>query len=114
MEITGLDKGEMEDEVIHLLGRWNAGDRQALPELTSIVYRELYRLASSYVHQSRPGRSLRAIALVQEAFARLAGPSLPTFDERYFYIISARIVRQILVEQAKARKTLSPDKLQQH
>jgi hypothetical protein len=46
------------------------GDQSALERLTPIVHKELHRLASRYMRGERPGHSLQATALVNEAYMR--------------------------------------------
>src|SRR5215831_4491816 len=92
-----------DDHVRHLLDRWQAGDRSALEELTPLVYRELYRLASKYMRQERSGHTLQATALVNEAFLRLGSRDVSFADGAHFYGVAAKLMRHILVDHAKAR-----------
>ncbi len=71
--------------------------------LAPVVYDELRRLAGAYMRRERPGQTLQATALVHEAYLRLAGAGSPWHDERHFIGIAARVMRQILVERARAR-----------
>jgi RNA polymerase sigma factor (TIGR02999 family) len=74
-----------------------------LDELAPLVYEELRRLAAAYMRRERPGQTLQATALVNEAYLRLAGAGTPWHDKRHFVGIAARSMRQILVERARAR-----------
>ena len=67
------------------------------------VYSELRRLAAAYMRREQPGRTIQATALVHEAYLRLAGSGHPWTDRSHFLGIAARAMRQILVEQARAR-----------
>ncbi len=74
-------------------------------ELMPLVYDELRRLAASYVSRERPGYTLQATALVNEAFVRLAGERARQFQNRtHFLAIAALSMRQILVQRARARR----------
>jgi RNA polymerase sigma factor (TIGR02999 family) len=73
------------------------------PELFALAYDELRRLARAYMRRERPGQTIQATALVHEAYMRLAGAGTPWRDERHFFGIAARSMRQILVERARAR-----------
>ena len=53
--------------VSQLLQRWGGGDQSALDELTPLVYAELRQLAAAYLRRERPGHTLQATALVNEA-----------------------------------------------
>jgi RNA polymerase sigma factor (TIGR02999 family) len=69
-----------------------------------LVYDELRRIAARYVSRERPGQTLQATALVNEAFVRLAAEQTRTFQNRtHFLAIAALSMRQILVQRARAR-----------
>jgi RNA polymerase sigma factor (TIGR02999 family) len=90
-------------KLLRLLDQWQAGDRNALAELTPIVYRELHRLASNYMRRERPGHTLQATALVNEAFMRFGRTPMSFADGGHFYGVAAKLMRHILVDHAKAR-----------
>jgi ECF sigma factor len=46
-------------EVTGLLKAWSSGDQAALDRLTSLVHRELHRIARRYMRNERPGNTLR-------------------------------------------------------
>lgn len=93
------------NEVTDLLARWRSGERQALDLLMPIVYEELRKLARHYVERERPGHTLQTTALVHEAYVRLVGQSPPEWKCRaHFYGVAARLMRQILVDHARANR----------
>ena len=53
--------------------------------------------------ESGPGRRLDATALVHEAWLRLGSGAAAASDRTHFLGIAARLMRQILVERARAR-----------
>lgn len=68
-----------------------------------LVYDELRRLAHYYLQRERSDHTLQSTALVHEAYLRLAGPGAPQWQNRaHFFGIAARVMRQILVEYARA------------
>jgi RNA polymerase sigma factor (TIGR02999 family) len=70
-----------------------------------LVYDELRRVASRYINRERPGQTLQATALVNEAFVRLVGERARGFENRaHFVAIAALSMRQILVQRARARR----------
>ena len=74
-------------------------------DLMPLVYDELRRIAARYVSNERPGQTLQATALVNEAFVRLAAERARQFNGRtHFLAIAALSMRQILVQRARARK----------
>jgi RNA polymerase sigma factor (TIGR02999 family) len=82
-----------------------SSDRVA--ELMPMVYDELRRIAASYVRGERPGQTIQATALVNEAFVRLAGERARHFNSRtHFLAIAALSMRQILVQRARARNAI--------
>jgi RNA polymerase sigma factor (TIGR02999 family) len=94
---------ESSSPVTKLLVRWREGDREALEELMPLVYEELRRLAHYYLQRERSDHTLQSTALVHEAYLRLAGGNVPEWQNRaHFFGIAAHIMRQILVEYARA------------
>jgi len=52
----------------------------------------------------RPGNSLQPTALIHETYLRLLGAGPVNWhDRRHFYALSARLMRQILVDHARSR-----------
>ena len=70
-----------------------------------LVYDELRRVAARYIGRERPGQTLQATALVNEAFVRLVSEKARGFQNRsHFVAIAALSMRQILVQRARARR----------
>jgi len=92
-------------QITELLQRLHAGDQEALHALTPLVYDELKKLAA--VHLRREGkRPLDTTELVHEAFLRLARGEHPSYENRaHFYGIASRLMREVLVQLARARAT---------
>jgi RNA polymerase sigma-70 factor, ECF subfamily len=89
-------------EVTELLHKWRAGDNAALETLLPIVYRELRRIADSYLRRESSGHTLQATALVNEAYMRLVKTQgLEWQNREQFFGISANLMRQILVDHAR-------------
>ncbi len=92
-------------DVSVLLHAWGEGDRGALERMVPIVYRELHRLAQRYMRRERPGQSLQATALVNEAYMRLVDYNRMQWKDRaHFFAVSAQLMRRILVEHARRRQ----------
>lgn len=76
-------------------------------DLMPLVYDELRRIAAGYVRGERPGQTLQATALVNEAFVRMAAERTRHFNSRtHFLAIAALSMRQILIQRARARRAL--------
>jgi len=90
-----------------LLVAWGAGDQAALDRLIPLVHRELRRLAGRYRAGERPGHTLQASALVNEAYLRLFEIKKIGWQNRaHFFAMSGRLMRRILVDHARARRNL--------
>jgi RNA polymerase sigma factor (TIGR02999 family) len=90
--------------ITDLLQAWGRGDPDALTRLTPLVYVQLRRLAASQMRKERGGHSLQTTALVHEAYLRLIRiGKLQWQDRAHFFAVSARIMRRILVDGARAR-----------
>jgi RNA polymerase sigma-70 factor, ECF subfamily len=91
-------------ELTALLVAWSDGDASALERLAPLVYQELHRLARHYMTQERPGHTLQATALVNEAYLRLIDVNRMRWQNRaHFFAVSAQMMRRILVEFARRR-----------
>src|SRR5258708_34906086 len=102
MASTGPSPGE----VTQLLQAVQSGDRSAADRLMPLVYSELRRIAASYMRRERPGHTLQATALVNEAFLKMAPSEANTFESRsHFFAVSAGVMRHVLVDHARSRRT---------
>jgi RNA polymerase sigma-70 factor (ECF subfamily) len=100
--VTSQEKAAIGEGVSVLLRAWSDGDRNALDKLAPIVYDELRRLARYYLHRERPGHSLQATALVNEAYLRLVDYKRMRWENRaHFFAVSAQLMRRILVDHAR-------------
>src|SRR5438132_6796345 len=89
-------------EITQLLIDWNNGNQNALDKLMPMVYKELRRLASSYLRQQRPDHSLQATALVNEAYLHLIDCKNISWKNRaHFFGVAAQLMRNILVDHAR-------------
>ncbi|NUQ65069.1 MAG: sigma-70 family RNA polymerase sigma factor [Pirellulales bacterium] len=83
-----------------------AGDRAAVDRLVPLVYTELRALAASHLQRESPGHTLQPTALVHEAFLKLADQQRVHWQGRtHFFAVGAQIMRRILVDHARAKKT---------
>lgn len=88
--------------VTRLLREWSGGNKAALDELMPVVYQQLRKLASISLRSERPDHTLRATALVHEAYLRLVEADVSWQDRAHFFAVSARLLRRILVDHEKA------------
>lgn len=90
--------------VTALLADWSSGDQRALDALLPLVYAELHRMAEQHLRRERGAHTLQPTALVHEAYLRLVDQEDVTWEGRaHFFAVSARIMRNILVDHARRR-----------
>ena len=91
-------------DITRLLDSLRGGDRAALDVLFPLVYDELRRLARRHLARERPGHTLDSVALVNEAYLKLVDQDgAPLQSRAHFFAVSARAMRAILVDHARAR-----------
>jgi len=83
----------------------SAGNKEALDQLMPLVYDQLHRLAAKCLRAERPNHTLRATALVNEAYLRLVDANVDWQDRVHFFAISARILRRIMVDHTEANRS---------
>jgi RNA polymerase sigma-70 factor, ECF subfamily len=87
-----------------LLLAWQAGDEGALEQIVPRVHDELRKIARRCMRGERRDHSLQATALLNEAYLRLIDVRRVNWQNRtHFLAMSARIMRRVLVEAARAR-----------
>jgi len=71
-----------------------------------LIYRELKKLAASHVRREGKQSPMAATTLVHEAYLRLVRANHPEYRNRtHFFAIASRVMRQVLVDAARARMT---------
>ena len=90
--------------VTALLIAWSNGDESAFQQLVPVVHDELRRMAGRLMRGEKPGHSLQATALVNEAYLRLLGTRKVSWQSRaHFMSMAARLMRRVLVDVARAK-----------
>ncbi|MEM9598632.1 MAG: ECF-type sigma factor [Acidobacteriota bacterium] len=93
------------EEITDVLRDWNHRDDGALRRLMPEVVDELRRLARGYFSRESPGHTLQPTALVNEVYLRLASGKVGELQDRgQFFAFAARLMREILVDHARARR----------
>jgi RNA polymerase sigma factor (TIGR02999 family) len=96
----------VKSNLAQLLERLRAGEESALNELVAELYSELRRVASRRLQGERSAHTLQTTALVHEAYLKLAADHQPRFADRtHFLAAASRVMRQVLVDYARARAT---------
>lgn len=95
----------MDSDIAELVARVSQGDEAALAELTPLVYSELRRMAQMQMRHHRLDRTSEPCSLVHETYLRLFnGQQIAFRDRSHFLGITAHIMRQVLVDHARAKK----------
>jgi len=91
-------------QVTQLLQQWSEGDENALARLMPLVHDELHRLAHQHMRRESAGHVLQTSALINEAYLRLVDqPQIRWQGRAHFFGMAARIMRRILVDDARKR-----------
>jgi RNA polymerase sigma factor (TIGR02999 family) len=92
-----------DNDVTGWLVAWGKGDAVADSRLMAAVYDDLRRMARRRLGAERVDHSLAPTALVHEAYLRLVDMRRVRWQNRaQFFAIAARLMRQILVDHARA------------
>ena len=94
----------MAEDVTALLHAWQNGDGRAADRLMPLVYDQLRALAARYMRAEREDHTLRATAVVHEAYLKLANRDAPYTDRIHFYAVAARAMRQVLMDWARTTR----------
>jgi len=91
------------EQITQLLKKWSKGDDKALEQLMPLVYDELHRIAETYLRRERREHTLQPTALVNELFLKFFDQNSTSWQNRaQFFGVSARMMRRILVDHARA------------
>ncbi len=97
-------QGTEHHDITNLLVAWRGGDQAALTSLLPLVYRRLKKISHHLIRGERSGHMLEATALVHEAYVRLIDlEHIGWQDRAHFYAMCARIMRRVLVDDARHR-----------
>jgi RNA polymerase sigma factor (TIGR02999 family) len=90
-------------DLTSFLNRLARGQAEAAATLMPRVLSELHAIADAYLRRQPAGHTLQPTALVNEAFLRLFDADGVGFNDRkHFFALSARSMRQVLVDHARA------------
>jgi RNA polymerase sigma factor (TIGR02999 family) len=98
------------DSVTRWLELWKEGDPEALERVTALIYQDLRRLAAYHLKAESDAEGRQATTLVHEVYLRMS--SLRGIDWKgrsHFISVVTKIMRQILVDRARARKAAKRD-----
>lgn len=100
--------------ISQLLESVRKGDADAAFTLMPLLYNELHRLALHYMRNERPGHTLQATALVNEAYLKLIDQREANWESRsHFIAVAAQVMRNVLIDHARGRQRVKRGGLQQ-
>jgi RNA polymerase sigma factor (TIGR02999 family) len=94
------------ENVTQLLLAWGRGEEAARDELIPLVYETLRRIARHHLRGERAAHTLETAALINEAYLKLVEQSVSWQSRAHFFGIAARLMRELLVDHARARQRL--------
>ena len=75
-----------------------------IPLIIEAAYPELHKIAQRCLFNERPGHTIQATALVNEAYLKLVDIERIEWQDRaHFFAVGARLMRRILVDYARRR-----------
>jgi RNA polymerase sigma factor (TIGR02999 family) len=93
-----------DDTVSQALLAYRQGSPGAFDRLVALVYDDLRRIARRQLGRLRPGHTINSTGLVHEAYLKMVDQSRVSLQDRsHFFAVSARAMRQILVDHARRR-----------
>src|SRR6202046_3912599 len=93
-------------EITMLLRDWTAGNPAAIEHLFELVYPQLRKIAGALFRGERPENMLQPTSVVNELFLKLVQQRTLRFEDReHFYSLSARLMRRVLIDHARARRS---------
>jgi RNA polymerase sigma factor (TIGR02999 family) len=93
---------EANGDVTRLLGQLRAGNHDVAEQIVPLIYDELRRIAGAQMRRERPGHTLQATAVVNEAYMRMVGEQEMQWQNRaHFFAIAAITMRRVLLDYAR-------------
>jgi RNA polymerase sigma factor (TIGR02999 family) len=97
-------------EITELLHEWRAGKPAAMDRLFEAVYPRLRDIAGALFRNERLEHVLQPTSVVNELFLKLLRQRSLRFEDReHFYSLSARIMRRLLIDQAREHRRQKRD-----
>jgi RNA polymerase sigma factor (TIGR02999 family) len=95
-------------DVTQVLSQIESGDPSAAEQLMPLVYEELRKLAAARLAHEKPGQTLQATALVNEAYLRLVDvEKAQHWNSRgHFFGAAAEAMRRILLNRSRDKRRL--------
>jgi RNA polymerase sigma factor (TIGR02999 family) len=93
------------EEITELLQECSSGERSAFDRLIPLVYDDLRAIAHNRLALERSDHTLNTTGIVHEAYLHLVDQATATWRDRgHFFAVSAKVIRNLLVDHARERK----------
>jgi RNA polymerase sigma factor (TIGR02999 family) len=93
-----------QDDPDRLLEQWRSGDEEARSRLLELLHDHMRSIARRLMRSERSNHTLQPTAVVNEACVRLLGVNAsPATTGAQFLGFAAHVMRQVLVDHARAR-----------
>src|SRR5438477_5057966 len=87
-----------------LFERAQRGDNLARDTVYKLAFYRLRGIAAALLRRERPGHTLQPTALISELFLKLRGLQTRILNEEHFFYISARAMRQVLIDHSRVKR----------
>jgi len=95
------------EELTRYLNELGRGNDDGSAALMPFVYEELRAIAAAHLRGADPQRTLQPTMLVHSAFIKLfRGAPIEWNDRRHFFVVAAKAMRQLVIDDARRRKRL--------
>lgn len=86
-----------------MLGELRERKQAAAPRLFDLLYHELRHLAQRHLQNEKSSHTLKATALVHEAYLKLVNNNQDWRNRAHFFAIASSAMRRILIDHARAK-----------
>jgi RNA polymerase sigma factor (TIGR02999 family) len=100
---VGILIGSVADAFAYIFERARSGDDVAREAVYHLAFQRLRKIAGSLLRRERAGHTLQPTALISELFLKLLRMEARIIDEDHFFRLSARAMRQVLIDYARTR-----------
>ena len=95
-----------DSQLSQLLALARQGDQDAKGQVFGMLYGDLRRIARARLRQHQGMTLLDTTALLHESYLRLVGANvLPVEDRHHFFTYAATVMRSVIVDFARARRS---------
>src|SRR5438552_10913394 len=95
----------MAEAFASLFEKAQLGDNVAQDAVYRLAFYRLKGIASALLRRERAGHTLQPTALISELFLKLQRLETRILNEDHFFRLSARAMRQVLIDHARVKKT---------